>query len=74
MRVLCEHVFERFKDMTVYSHAGRITHVTFGYFTDSLTESTISETSLSPFDLEELSNMLTLLDQMKGQFHNHNIL
>jgi hypothetical protein len=42
--------------------------ISFGCFTITLAESITSETSLSPFDMDELSNMLSLIDQVNGQF------
>jgi hypothetical protein len=39
----------------------------FGYVMSSLAESITSQTSLSPFDLDELSNMLSVVDHVKGQ-------
>jgi hypothetical protein len=42
--------------------------ISFGCFTITLAESIISEASLSPFDMDELSNMLSLIDQVNGQF------
>jgi hypothetical protein len=39
----------------------------FGYVMSFLSESITSQTSLSPFDLDELSNMLSVVDHVKGQ-------
>ncbi|KAJ8584356.1 hypothetical protein M405DRAFT_798136, partial [Rhizopogon salebrosus TDB-379] len=56
MRVLRGHVVERLRDMIAYAHAESIT----------------SETSLSPFDMDELSNMLSLIDQVNGNIDKPN--
>ncbi|OAX30976.1 hypothetical protein K503DRAFT_870812 [Rhizopogon vinicolor AM-OR11-026] len=56
MRVLPRPIVERLRDMIAYAHAESIT----------------SETSLSPFDLGELSNILSLIDQVKESIDKEN--
>ncbi|OAX32741.1 hypothetical protein K503DRAFT_869980 [Rhizopogon vinicolor AM-OR11-026] len=56
MRVLPRPIVERLRDMIAYAHAESIT----------------SETSLSPFDLGELSNILSLVDQVKESIDKEN--
>ncbi|KAJ8579780.1 hypothetical protein M405DRAFT_939021 [Rhizopogon salebrosus TDB-379] len=56
LRFLPGHVVERLRGMIAYAHAESIT----------------SETSLSPFDMDELSNMLSLIDQVNGNINKPN--
>ncbi|OAX36833.1 hypothetical protein K503DRAFT_867288 [Rhizopogon vinicolor AM-OR11-026] len=56
MRILPGPIVERLRDMIAYAHAESIT----------------SETSLSPFDLSELSNMLGLIDQVTASMNKEN--
>ncbi|KAG0708036.1 hypothetical protein DFH29DRAFT_994663 [Suillus ampliporus] len=65
MRALPGHVVNRLRDIIAYSHAGMVLSVTFWLLMSSLAESITSETSLSPFDLGELSNMLSVVDHVK---------
>jgi hypothetical protein len=75
MRVLREPIVERLRDMIAYAQAGMVLYMTslWLFFNFNFAESITSETSLSPFDLNELSSMLSLIDQVKGQPLNLNL-
>ncbi|KAG2139269.1 hypothetical protein DEU56DRAFT_800456 [Suillus clintonianus] len=56
MRALPEQVVDHFRDIITYAHAESIT----------------SQTSLSPFDLDELTNMLSVVDHVKDNVNKVN--
>jgi hypothetical protein len=67
MRALPGQAVNCLQDFISYAYSGMVLHATFGHVMSSLADLIMSQTSVFCFDLDELSNMLSVVDRVKGQ-------